>query len=77
MIVQLAESKKVEELSLESGFTRGQTSFFDNFSILIENRNVGELVFQVQSDENRAILVLRSVSPCLAAMKVDCAYFVS
>jgi len=54
--------REAGELSLEGGFTCGQTGFFDHFSILVEDHNVGELISQVQSDKNSAILIHRSVS---------------
>lgn len=55
----------------------GQTRFFDHFAILIDDRDVGELVYKIQSCEKHAILIHGSISPCLAATKVDCEYLVS
>ena len=65
------------ELTVERSLCGGQASFFDQFTLLVEGREVGVLVSQVQSYEKHAILVHGSVSPCLAATNVDCAYLVS
>ena len=44
------------ELPMEGSPGRGQASFFDQFTLLVEDCEIGVLVSQVQPDKSRAIV---------------------
>ena len=65
------------ESLVEGCFGGGKASFFDQITIPFMVCDVGVLLSEVQSCEKHVILIQGSVSPYLAATKVDCVYLVS